>query len=296
MDWVHAEAAPRFPGDISQPGSSGLVSDAGSPLLSPTEDAILPELDVSWGSQEIPSPDLGWQAPSSNLTGWETGSGSPRDVGVISSNIALAAASGVVEGLGDDVVDPPRPPSLTAAQPAGEESALLAHIPRNGSGHLPAPSYSSGAMFESEHGSGMFALGVGGQGVMGSGGIGAQLEGEGAAASMLPIAGVRPSTATLHSVITADAAAVAARSTPKKKARGPRAPKKKAKAPAAPIRRALKIKKPRSAEVPLGENGRERAMNVLRMLVDSPLSEEFHKPVLQLHPEVSTLSLIVLLS
>lgn len=82
---------------------------------------------------------------------------------------------------------------------------------------------------------------------------------------------------------------------PKKKSGRPRAPKKKAKAGAAaaggggaPRRRRVprKVKRPRAAEVGLGADGRERAMGLLMALVDSPLSEEFHKPVIQLHPEV----------
>lgn len=76
---------------------------------------------------------------------------------------------------------------------------------------------------------------------------------------------------------------------PRKKSGRPRPPKKKAKqggaADARPrVRR--KIKRPRPPEVGLGAGGRDRAMAMLCALVDSPLSDEFHKPVLHLHPEV----------
>lgn len=51
-------------------------------------------------------------------------------------------------------------------------------------------------------------------------------------------------------------------------------------------RRVVKVKRARPAEMPLGEGGRERAMDILRLLAASPLSEEFRKPVVQMHPEV----------
>lgn len=76
---------------------------------------------------------------------------------------------------------------------------------------------------------------------------------------------------------------------PKKKSGRPRAPKKKGKqggAVDARPRVLRKIKRPRPPEVALGASGRDRAMAMLCSLVDSPLSDEFHKPVLHLHPEV----------
>lgn len=81
---------------------------------------------------------------------------------------------------------------------------------------------------------------------------------------------------------------VATKPHPKKKLGRPRAPKKKGKPVASPPPRRVsrKIKRPRPPEVALGAGGRERAMGLLRSLVDSPLSDEFHKPVVQLHPEV----------
>lgn len=108
--------------------------------------------------------------------------------------------------------------------------------------------------------------------------------------------GSSPSVGTTSPGGTA-AAAAAARTTPtKKKPRGPRKKKPKLASPAAPLggaegpvrrRRVVKVKRERAEEVPLGEKGRESAMNIVRLLAGSPLSEEFRKPVVQLHPEVS---------
>eukprot|EP00752_Nemacystus_decipiens_P011440 g10160.t1 len=92
----------------------------------------------------------------------------------------------------------------------------------------------------------------------------------------------------------------AARAPPKKKPRGPRKKRPKVVASAAgaesgvhgvggPVRRRrlIKVKRARPAELPLGEGGREKAMDILRLLAGSPLSEEFRRPVVQLHPELA---------
>lgn len=103
-------------------------------------------------------------------------------------------------------------------------------------------------------------------------------------------------TSSSHTPVEQDAAwgvlepssTVASKPQPKKKLGRPRVPKKKGKPAVSPAPRRVprKIKRPRPPEVGLGAGGRERVMGLLRSLVDSPLSDEFHKPVVQLHPEV----------
>ncbi|CAM9297523.1 unnamed protein product, partial [Discosporangium mesarthrocarpum] len=82
-------------------------------------------------------------------------------------------------------------------------------------------------------------------------------------------------------------APAACRPPPKKKARKARTPRPKKPAPTNVVRKRRKIKSPRPPEVPLGSGGRERAMKILQALVDNPLSDEFHKPVTQMHPELA---------
>ncbi|CAM9274398.1 unnamed protein product, partial [Choristocarpus tenellus] len=87
---------------------------------------------------------------------------------------------------------------------------------------------------------------------------------------------------------TPSRAASTSRPNPKKKARKPRPSRpKKSTGVSNPVRKRRKVKTPRPPDVPLGEGGREKAMGVLRALVENPLSDEFHKPVTELHPELT---------
>ena len=331
MDWVHAEAAPRFPGEVVAPLRPA-ESPPGSASSVVQQQRALPELDASWATQGGSSQGLGWQAPSPNLAGWQAGAGSPREADGGSSN---APPDGVGLGLAGKV-DVASAQQVQPSPLAGGRLAGSLTVPTPALGHprgevaprLPSPpSYSSVAVFGAADG-GVGSIGVtreqsaaasttatsAGAGaasagaattattdgvVVGEGVVGGdtlQQEQQGQQELVGEVAGIPfpahptgsllPASTPAVTTAAAAAAAAAGRPTPKKKPRGPRAPKKKAKPPAAPMRRAVKVKKPRPPEVPLGENGRERAMDLLRLLVGSPLSEEFHRPVVQMHPEV----------
>ena len=337
MDWVHPEAAPRFPSEVAPLRPVESPPDSASSVLMPAQQRALPELDASWATQGGSSKGLEWQAPSSNLAGWQAEAGSPREADGGSGN---APPARVASGLGGkvDVVNaqqlpspPPAgsPPGSLSLPPAAAAAAEAAPThPEAGVAPRLAgpPSYSSVAVF-GPAGGGVGGLSVTGEqsaapsstatsattaaaaaapaftatattasaaglvavggGMVGAGQQQQQQQLLGIAGSGYPahLTDASPSPGANTATTTA-AAAGGARPTPKKKPRGPRGPKKKPKPPMAPVRRAMKVKKPRPPEVPLGENGRERAMSLLRLLVGSPLSEEFRRPVVQLHPEV----------
>lgn len=285
MDWVETAGTPRFPGAIDPHGLSDAAPITGpSSVLSP-EQRVLANIDSGWGGS---SQSIGWQAPVSNLTGWPSGAGALQSTS-LSSSQAPAPAQSALGGV-EDSTRIPLPADASHAEDSTNGNPLsLLHHPQNGRAtELPAPSYSSGTLFDA----------VGDRGIV-------ALTGQGAAATTTPEA--RAGVSEIHSEVDVGTARPSqtggesagppnpsaatnttgvARPTPKKKPARPRAPKKKAKPPAAPIRRTRKVKKPRPPDVLLGAGGRERAMALLRALVNSPLSEEFRKPVIQLHPEV----------
>lgn len=284
MDWVETAGTPRFPSGIDPHG----LSDAGpitgaSSVLSPDQ-RVLANIDSGWGGS---SQSIGWQAPVPNLTGWP-GAGAPQSTGLSSSQAPAPeeSALGEVEESSGIPLSPDASPTEDRAN--GNPLSLLHHAQNGRATELPAPSYSSGTLFDA----------VGDRGIV-------ALTGQGTAANTTPEA--TGDVSEIHSTVDVGAGlpsqtggesadlptpsaatntTVIARPTPKKKPAKPRAPKKKVKPQAAPIRRTRKVKKPRPPDVPLGAGGRERAMALLRALVNSPLSEEFRKPVIQLHPEV----------
>ncbi|CAM9937200.1 unnamed protein product, partial [Laminaria digitata] len=204
MDWVHAEAAPRFPGEVpplrpveSAPGSA-------SSVLPPAQQRALPEPDTSWATQGGSSQGLGWQAASSNLAGWQAGAGSPRDADSGSGN---APPAGVGLGLAGkvDVANANQLPSPPlAGSPAGSLSlppaaaAAAAPAPPQG-GVAPRlsgpPSYSSVAVFGPADG------GVGGISVTG--------EQSAAASSTASATAAAAATAVTATATTASAGVVA---------------------------------------------------------------------------------------
>lgn len=285
MDWIGTASTPRFPGGIDQHGLSEAPpnTDASS-VLSPDQ-RVIANIDSGWGGS---SQSIGWQAPVPNLTGWPSGAGAPQSTS-LSSSQAPASAQSALGDVEESSGIPLSPDASHAEDRANGNPLSLLHHAQNGRGtELPAPSYSSGTLFDA----------VGDRGIVG-------LTEQGTAANTTPEA--RGDVSEIHSTVDVGAALPSqtgeesaepptpsaatnttgvARPTPKKKPARPRAPKKKVKPQAAPIRRTRKVKKPRPPDVPLGPGGRERAMALLRALVNSPLSEEFRKPVIQLHPEV----------
>lgn len=247
-----------------------------------------PNPESSW-QQESSSPG-GWQAAPPNLIGgWQPVPGSSPPHGLASSNGPPGQAS---LGAGDATAHASSTPAQAAARmllPAGNNGIITPQPPPAAS---PAASPYSAVADEAApaefpaHAAAIPA--VGGLNSSSSALLpgGEPTAGGGGAATPPPAAGRKSPSAspgTSNSPGTARAAA-------KKKPRGPRKKKPKVVASSAdgPVRRrrVIKVKKARPAEVPLGEGGRERAMDILRLLAGSPLSEEFRKPVVQLHPEV----------
>lgn len=282
-DWVHSEALPQLAGAMETLGSSNPASNGGpsSMLRAAPQQQLVPNLDA-WGVQhEGSSAGHSWQPqPSSNVTGWSGTGGPPPSESVLAANApSQVAALGSIGGA----PHPYFPVATIGSRGDDDDDTLLVSAePPNGSDPQPAASYLSGATFESSDEPRMVA--VTGQVEMGLGG-GRPSPAE---AASIFLSSPSPPSGELGDVLLAPSAPAPppTRPAPKKKSGRARAPKKKAKAPVAPVRRTLKVKKRHPPEVPLGANGRERAMAMLRMLVNSPLSEEFQRPVIQMHPEV----------
>lgn len=305
MDWHHAQqAALQCAATVDQ---SSPVHDTSSTSTSAIalQHRAMPQLDAaaSWSNaaQEGSSQHShGWSAPSANYAHWQAGpQGSPR----VEPSVVLNSNS--TTPLSAD------PREVNAAAPVIPSAADLGHSPRdhavergdhrNGTISMAAnhhqqqhhpPSFPSRDDSASTLSPGLSPLPDPDSALMVT--VASNDNNKNETATVLDCNGdgAPPAVTSLIQAIAGGAPTLPVRPTPKKKSRGPRVPKKKPLKPAnttstTPVRRrAHKVKKTRPAEVALGENGRERAMALLRLLVDSPLSDEFHKPVTQLHPEV----------
>lgn len=302
-DWVHSETLPRFAGAMENLGSSNSAPNGPSSSMlraaPQQQQQRVPNLD-SWGIVQREGSSAGGHSwlpqPSSNLTGWSGTGGPPPSEAMPAANAPSQVAA--LGDIGGAVAAHPYFPVATATTTAARENAgvtlLTTATPRNGNGSTQqASSYLSGTTFESSDEPRM--VGVDGQVEVGL--DGARPPPSETAPIFLsspspPQGGGAAGDVSLLSATTPPAPPPS-RPAPKKKPPRVRAPKKKAKAPVAPVRRTLKVKKRHPPEVPLGAKGRERAMALLRLLVNSPLSEEFQRPVIQMHPEVRTVVVVV---
>lgn len=267
--------------------------DASSMLQQPSA-----ELQPSW--QQESSSHGGWQAAPPNLTGWPA-SGSAPD-GLASSNGpgqqastalgAVAAASHASAPAqaarmlsppdNNNGIAPQPPPAAPQASPYSAVTDAKAAAPA-----APSPSAQL-APATAPAGREELAAAVGG---LNSSALPGEPTGRASTPPPPPpSAGKSPSASPGASVSPGGGTA---RAPAKKKPRGPRKKKPKVAAGAGadgggPVRRrrVIKVKRARPAELPLGDGGREKAMDILRLLAGSPLSEEFRRPVVQMHPEV----------
>lgn len=306
MDWVRAESVPRYSSMEHQRAGDSNAADTTTTSALPHEaHSPIPAFDA-WGfsgGSSAAGRRNSWDEEGGGRHGWPPGEPAPPLPGtgislvehdtVSAQGSSTAGAGSATDFAGRssnlDLFDNTAAAFMPAAMP----------VARNGVSCVDSPLgavYSTGTILESSEYTSASSGMVGGvHSETGFESSGTQ----GSLSMMAPTAFVSEMSMGLSGVgqqeeakgeAGAAATARAAKAAPKKKPRGPRTPKKKAKAPAAPparrqVRR--KVKRPRPPEVSLGPNGRERAMAMLRALVDSPLSEEFHKPVVQLHPEVS---------
>ncbi|CAM9504661.1 unnamed protein product, partial [Ectocarpus fasciculatus] len=269
----------------------------------------VPELD--WARQQLQHQQQqqqpSWQAPS-NLAGWRGG-------GLASTNGPVAAAPAVATGSSSssssaipsraraaghssNAFEPALSPhvEMAAQQPTPPPRAPSPFSPIVGApavgGFTPsapdqgAAATAGGGSFADEaslNSSSSAAATYSSSAQPGAGGASTPPPRESKSPSVLPGATTSPGGSSS-----------ATRTTPKKKPRLVKKKKPKVGAAAAaatdgPVRRrrVVKVKKARPPEVGLGERGRERSMDILRLLAGSPLSEEFRKPVVQLHPELA---------
>lgn len=264
MDWVHTEPVPRYP-STDHMRHTDISADTGSMRLPESHGTAsgVNAWTLSGGSSESPS----WEVPSHDWTRDEADS---PDVQSLENNIQSSSAGG-----GASMDDMHRTASFVSTA-----------IPeRNGTMASPAEaSFSPGRMMEPRGYSGM--VGISPELDLGFTGSGEETAAASATNNFMSTTSSTPAQRVGDDTEDAVVPSRASKAQPKKKPSRPRTPKKKTKSSALPARRVRKVKKPHPTEVPLGSNGRERAIAVIRALVDSPLSDEFHKPVVQLHPEV----------
>lgn len=265
MEWVHAEPVTRYSSmEHTRPADSD--ADTGSTRLSDAHGPV-PGANA-WGLSGGSSASHTWEMAGHSWAGDE-----PSSPGMSSFDTNDQSSSAVGNSGVSDM-------HCTSAFVPGALSD------RNGGSTAPpaGPSFSSGRMMAQRDYSDMD--GVSTELDLGFAGNGEETTGATATSFMSTTSAQPTSRAGDDGEDAGVVPSRAAKPPPKKKPSRPRTPKKKTKSPAPPVRRVRKVKRPHPPEASLGPNGRERAMAMLRALVDSPLSEEFHKPVVQLHPEV----------
>ncbi|CAM9618754.1 unnamed protein product, partial [Ectocarpus sp. 4 AP-2014] len=305
----HFTAEPARGESTSEVSSMLPLSNAAAAAASSTSASRVPELDwarhqLQQQQQQQQQQQSSWPAPS-NLAGWRadglassngpaapavaTGNSSNSSVSPSrlpaaghSSNACERALSPHVEMAALQPAPPARAPSpfspiVGAPRPAGE---LTPSAPDQGT----ATAGGGGGAFADDA-----SLNRSGAAAAAATYSSAQQQEEGGASTPPPRESKSPSVSP-GATTSPGGSSSASRTTPKKKPRSVK--KKKPKVGAAadgPVRRrrVVKVKKARPPEVGLGERGRERSMDILRLLAGSPLSEEFRKPVVLLHPELA---------
>lgn len=265
MDWMQLDSVSRYSSmEHSRPADTN--GDTSGMRLSDAHGGPVPGVNA-WTLSGSSSGGHGWEVPSHDWAGDESSSpGAPS----LENNTQASSPVG-----GASIADMHR----TGAFVSGA-------IPeRNGTMAPPAgPSFSPGRMTIPRDYSGM--VGVNSDLELGFAGGGEETAAEGA---KVFISTASTQHAPRSGEDAEDVGVVPSRASKpqsKKKPSRPRTPKKKAKSAAAPVRQLRKVKRKYPPEMSLGPNGRARALAVIQRLVDSPLSDEFHKPVVQLHPEV----------